>query len=161
MDRGKDFREAMHEWMHETMRHSMRGFVRYSKEAGISVPQIAALFRIQDAQAGGVAHVGEDLGITSAAASQMLERLVRQGLVRRIEDPADRRSKRLSITEKGMAIVQKGIYARQQWMGTLARSFSEDEKELIVKALKLLVVKLRAMDAEEAGCRSGSGRETA
>jgi len=119
------------------MRRSMRNFMLYSRESGHSVSQIIALFRIQKG-AGGVTELGEALGITSAAASQMLERLVQQGLILRTEDPRDRRAKQLLLTESGRRILQESLNVRQNWLEDLANNLSPSEKEQVAAALDIL-----------------------
>ncbi len=80
--------------------------------------------------------------MTSAAASQMLERLVQQELILRTEDPDDRRVKQIALTEKGHRILEEGIQARQGWMDDLAQSLSASEKETIVLGLNILIDKV-------------------
>ncbi len=101
------------------------------------MPQIGALFRISHARAG-VSELGDELGVTSAAASQMLDRLVQLGLVHRSEDPNDRRVKQLILTGKGQQIVYESIQARQGWLGELAEALSPEEKEQVTRALEIL-----------------------
>ena len=139
--------DLLQEWMQLVMKHSMHGFIRYSKDTGLSMSQFGALFQIHRSKICGVSDIGIDLGVSSAAASQMLDRLVQQGLVERVEDPEDRRGKRLSLTEKGMKMVQEGIYARQEWMKTLSYSLADSEKEIISKALTLLITKAKNFDS--------------
>jgi DNA-binding MarR family transcriptional regulator len=86
------------------------------------------------------------MGVTSAAASQMLERLVQQGLVLRMEDPGDRRAKKLVLTEKGKHTIQEVSQARQKWMEGLVQSLTQEEKEQITAALNLLVDKIEQTD---------------
>lgn len=48
-----------------------------------------------------VKDIAETLGISSSAATQLVEGLVRRGYVTRREDPKDRRSVRLTLSPKG------------------------------------------------------------
>lgn len=151
MSQTPDVLDLLQEWMQLVMKHSMHGFIRYSKDTGLSMSQFGALFQIHRSKICGVTDIGTDLGVSSAAASQMLDRLVQQGLVERIEDPEDRRGKRLSLTDKGMKMVQEGIYARQEWMKTLSASLSDSEKEIISAALALLVEKAKNINSAPRG----------
>lgn len=128
------------------MRRSMHNFIRYSRESGISMPQVGALFHIHRG-AGGVSDLGEGLGITSAAASQMLERLVQQGVILRSEAPHDRRMKQIVLTEKGRHILQESFHAHQGWLNDLAQTLSAGEKEQIVAALKILIEKANRLES--------------
>ncbi len=44
--------------------------------------------------------------------ARLIDRLVLQGLIERTEDPADRRAKCLTITNKGKALVEREIATR-------------------------------------------------
>ena len=127
------------------MRSSMRSFILYLKENGLSMSQIGALFQINCGRSN-VSDLGEGLGITSAAASQMLERLVQQGLILRSEDPQDRRVKQLVLTDKGCRIMQESIQARQGWLEDLVSILSAGEKEQIAAAVKVLINKTNQLD---------------
>jgi len=136
----------LREWQETLMRHSMSDMIHYSKEIGLTMPQLGALFRIQN-DACGVSEVGEHLGVTNAAASQMLERLVQQGLILRSEDPYDRRAKQIVLTEKGRQLVQRSIHLRESWIQKLVASLSLEEKEKIVVAFNLLLEKNKHLEA--------------
>lgn len=127
------------EWSGVFMSNSMRNSLRHAKESGLTMPQIGALFRIFHKGNVAVSDIGEELGITRAAASQLLERLVQQGLILRSEDPVDRRMKQIVLTSKGHQVLQESISARQSWFEHLASALSASEKEQVTAALELLI----------------------
>jgi DNA-binding MarR family transcriptional regulator len=126
------------EWIEVLMRHSMRRVLQHARELGLSMSHLGAILHTPLAGSRGVTEIGEHLGVSSAAASQMLDRLVQQDLVVRSEDPKDRRVKRIALTEKGERILEECIRARQSWLNDVAQAFSDDEREVITSALKLL-----------------------
>lgn len=132
---------TLQQWTEVSMRRSMRNFLHYSRETGISMSQFGVLFHLSRKQSSGVTDLGDHLGVTSAAVSQMLERLVQQGLILRTEDPNDRRVKKIVLTEKGSQVLQEGLHARQDWLVDLADTLSDIEKEKITAALNTLVNK--------------------
>ena len=136
------FVARLKEWMEVSMRHSMRNMLRYARESGLSMTNLGAIFHIHRIGSCGVTELGDHLGVTSAAASQMLERLVQQELILRTEDPDDRRVKQIALTEKGHRILEEGIRARQGWLNDLAQTLSESEKENIMVGLNILIDKL-------------------
>ena len=136
------FVARLKEWMEVSMRHSMRNIIRYARESGLSMTNLGAIFHIHRIGSCGVTELGDHLGVTSAAASQMLERLVQQELILRTEDPDDRRVKQIVLTEKGHRILEEGIRARQGWLNDLAQTLSESEKENIMVGLNVLIDKL-------------------
>lgn len=127
------------------MHLSMRGFLSYARDRGLSLPQLGALFQARHAGYKGITDLGEKLGVTGSAASQLLQRLVDQELVRRSEDPSDRRVKQVILTDKGRQILDDSIRARQGWMSDLAGTLSEAEKETVIAALNILIDKAIAL----------------
>ena len=140
------FDAALQEWVAVFMRRSMHSFIRYARQSGLSMSQINTLVHIHHAGGSGVTDLGEHLGISNAAVSQLLERLVQQGLILRYEDPADRRAKKLTLTDKGAQTLQEGIHARQGWLHDLSATLSTAEKEQVAAALKILIDKTRQME---------------
>jgi DNA-binding MarR family transcriptional regulator len=142
------FLPTFHTWTEIFMRHSMRNFVQYVKDHGLSMSQANALFHIFRKGSLGVSDIAEFLDISNAAASQMLERLVQQGLVLRSEDPNDRRLKQIVLTEKGCQVMHDSIQARQKWLEDLAEYMTPDEHQQVIAALHILIAK--AGQAEDA-----------
>ena len=141
------FESILYRWIAVFMRRSMRSFINYSKESGLSMSQIGALFHIYRG-ASGVSDIGDDLGITSAAASQMLEHLVRRQLILRSENQQDRRVKQLVLTDKGQQIMQESMHARQGWLEDLAKELSPAEKEQVQTALLILIDKVNQLEQQ-------------
>jgi DNA-binding MarR family transcriptional regulator len=135
-------------WMEVSMRLSMHNFILYTKDTGLSVLQMGAMFQIHNKGVSGVSDLGSKLGITSAGASQMLDRLVQQGLTARSEDPKDRRGKQIVMTEKGLRVLQESVRARQGWTEALAATLTAQEKEQVRAALNILIIKTNQLEAD-------------
>jgi len=146
MSTSDPFITSLHELIGIFMRRSMRNFLHYTREKELSMSQIGALFHLNRMGTCGVSAISDDLGVTDAAASQMLERLVQQGLITRSEDPHDRRVKQIVLTEKGHQVLQESIHARQGWLEDLARVLSKEEKEQVVAALQILIEKASQLE---------------
>ena len=136
------------EWVEVSMRGSMRHFLRFALESGLSMSHFGAIFYIYHSGSCGVTEVGDHLGVTTAAASQMLDRLVHLGLVSRAEDPDDRRVKRIELTKAGQQVIEGGIRACQGWVDELAGSLSQDEKRAVTSALGILILKAHQFNPE-------------
>jgi len=139
------FVATLEEWINVSMHRSMRNFICYARKSGLSMSHIGALFHIHSEGKCGVTELGNHLDVTSAAASQMLERLVQQELILRTEDPNDRRGKQIVLTEKGGRVLEEGIRARQKWLDDLTETLSDGEKEAIMPALEILIDKTRSL----------------
>ncbi len=138
--------EALREFWKYFMRRSMQDFVLYTKETGLSPMHLAVLGRIDHEGAQGVSDIGGNFGITSAAASQMLDRLVQQGLITRSEDPHDRRAKQLNLTEKGRQALHETLRVRMNWLKDLESTLSPAEREQVTAAFNILNEKARQME---------------
>lgn len=141
------FSAALQSWIDVFMHRSMRSVLLYAKESGLSMSQLGALMHIFKGTSG-VSDVGDDLGISSAAASQMLERLVQQGLISRSEDPHDRRVKQIVLTAKGQQVLQGSLQASKGWLDELAASLSPAEQEQVAAALNIMIAKAAKLDQQ-------------
>lgn len=121
------------------MHRTMHGFLAHAKKNNLSMSQLGALLHLHRAGACAVSNISEDLGVTNAAVSQMLDRLVRNGLVLRGEDPADRRSKRIELTAKGREMIHGTMKARREWFLALAGTLTEEERSVATGTLRILV----------------------
>jgi DNA-binding MarR family transcriptional regulator len=140
------FVATLEEWINVSMHRSMRNFICYARKSGLSMSHIGALFHIHSEGKCGVTALGNHLDVTSAAASQMLERLVQQELILRTEDPNDRRGKQIVLTDKGSRVLEDGIRARQKWLDDLTETLSDGEKEAVMAALEILIDKTRSLE---------------
>ena len=135
------FVATLQQWIEVSMHRSMRDFIRFARESGLSMSQMGTLFHLHGRGSCGVTDLGDHLGVTSAASSQMLERLAQQGLILRTEDPSDRRVKQILLTDKGHQVLQESIRARQSWLYDLAEILSDAEKEASITVLSVLIEK--------------------
>jgi DNA-binding MarR family transcriptional regulator len=135
--------DVIREWAEVFMHRSMRDFRRFMDETGLSFSQINILMRLLHEGSAGISEIGERLGVTNAAASQAVERLVQMGLVERTEDPQDRRAKQLALTPQGRAMIEKGIEARSQWVEQLTDALTPEQQDMIISALTLLTAAAR------------------
>ncbi len=127
-------------------RRLMGNLFVYAKDNGLTMPQFGAMTHIFHSGGCGVSDIGNDLGVTNSAASQMLDRLVQIKLISRSEDPEDRRGKLLVLTDKGRDILVKGNMANQIWLEDLARSMTAAEQEQVRQALTILIDKARQLE---------------
>jgi DNA-binding MarR family transcriptional regulator len=140
MSSAKQFKEHLNAWVEVVMRHSMRDLMQFVKNSDLSMAQYSTLMRLHYHGACGVSDVGTHLGVTNAAASQLVDRLVQVGLVERAEDPHDRRAKHLTLTAKGRALIQHSFEARLGWTEALAHSLTADQRDALMRALRDLTL---------------------
>ncbi|MCS7011955.1 MAG: MarR family transcriptional regulator [Anaerolineales bacterium] len=138
MDSSKPLSEVLREWAKVFMHRSGRDFKRFMETTGLTFSQINILMRLMHGEQFGVSDIAAQLGITNAAVSQAVDRLVQMGFVERREDPSDRRAKRLTLTAKGQALIQQSIEARTRWIEQLTASLTPEQAHMVSTTLILL-----------------------
>ena len=138
MSQTKMLTEVIRVWSQVFMQRSMRDFKRFMDSTGLSFSQINILMRLFHEGITSVSEVGDLLGVSNAAASQAVDRLVGMGLIERTEDPQDRRTKRLALTQAGRTVIEQGIQARSQWVEGITHALKSEQQEMIISALTLL-----------------------
>jgi DNA-binding MarR family transcriptional regulator len=80
--------------------------------------------------------------LTSGAMTSRLDALEREGLVRRLRDPADRRSVLVELTEKGRRKHEQALGIQAQKEALLADALTKGEKEQLNALLRRVLVTL-------------------
>ncbi len=88
--------------------------------------------------------------ISSAAASQNIERLVQSGLVERAEDPEDRRVRQVALTDKGREFVKASLEQRFNWVEELITGLEDEDRNVVLRALPILMDAERRLSGERA-----------
>jgi len=105
-------------------------------ESGLSLAKFALLNHL--------VHVGEPLPLTRLAErrvcvksniTQLIDRLEADGLVRRMDDPKDRRSVLAALTEEGRRRYEQGGQALAAAQREVLKPFSSEELELMDRLL--------------------------
>ena len=131
------------------MHQSMRGFRQFAAKNGLSMTQMIALRQIyyhSKRKGCTVSDIGENLGVSNPAASQLLDKLVQTGLISRQENPDDRRSKRILLTPQGEQFLKESMMFQQSWIKKLLSSLSHEEIKQITNSLLLITTKLEEID---------------
>jgi DNA-binding MarR family transcriptional regulator len=134
----KQLSDAVREWSEVFMRRSGHDFRHFMDETGLSFSQINILMRLLHGGNCSISDIGGQLGVTNAAASQTVDQMVQLSLIKRTEDPNDRRAKQLTLAPKGRALIEKGIEARGEWIETVTDALSPEQQNMIISALTLL-----------------------
>ncbi|HTU15998.1 MAG TPA: MarR family transcriptional regulator [Solirubrobacterales bacterium] len=83
--------------------------------------------------------LAEELGASMPSLSRAIDGLVRKDLVSRIEDPEDRRRRRISLTESGREIANHFFQSRASGVVRFASSLSEEQREALDSAIGQLL----------------------
>ncbi|HNK62703.1 MAG TPA: MarR family transcriptional regulator [Anaerolineales bacterium] len=138
--------KSMRQWVDMTTHRSMQGQARYVKALGFSMPQFFMLIQVFYKKQCGISDLSGHMEITTAAASQMVEKLVQSGLLERTEDPNDRRAKQVTLSPRGRELIESSINERFRWVDELVGSLSAKEKSVVVEALGILTEKAKELE---------------
>jgi MarR family transcriptional regulator, organic hydroperoxide resistance regulator len=142
------FIQTVRQFMDIAMHQSMRERAHFAKATGLSMPQFGILMQLHYHSNCGVSDISERFDISSAAASQLVEKLVQSGLIQREEDPNDRRAKLLNLTPKGKDFIQKGIEERYRWVDQLAGKLNAEQRAKVTEALQVMTQAARELETE-------------
>ncbi len=149
MEYNEELERVLREWVGSIMRISVRNFARLCAETGLTVPQAMVLLNLAGNRKCKITALGEELGVSGAAASQMVDKLVNMALVERVEDQEDRRARRLSLTEAGKKLAIGFTQARQDWFRRFCERFEPEEARQAAHQLARFVRILEEMQESQ------------
>jgi DNA-binding MarR family transcriptional regulator len=105
----------------------------------LSVPQLRVLHLLvyDGPQLPGA--LAQSLGVAPSTVTGLCDRLLDRGLVRRDEDPKDRRCTRVVATDKGHDLVVEHLTSTREQLRRLLEVLSPDQRRLVGAALATLV----------------------
>lgn len=134
------------DWMAMFMRRSVHDMLQFNKTAGLSLAQVNILMWLHYHDHSEVTNLANIMQVSPAAASQMVERMVREDLVQRIESPSDRRTRQVHLTERGRQVVQDTIQAREAWVGDLVANLTPEQRSSLVTLMGELILKTQELE---------------
>jgi DNA-binding MarR family transcriptional regulator len=114
---------------------------RVIDDSGLTFSQMKVLVELDspDEDARTVTALSDELGISPASASRAADGLVRKKLLTRVEDPDDRRVRRLALTPGSRELADRIISARLAGLEEFTASLSTDERRKLEAALDTLL----------------------
>lgn len=127
------------EWSDVFLRTSMQDFNRFARASGLSMLQLTVMVHLFHRGPQEVTAFAEIMQVSPAGASQMVERLVQEGMVERHSATADRRVREVHLTDAGRKVVKAGIAARRKWLELLLADISVQQRAVVGEALEVLI----------------------
>jgi len=155
MSSAKHFDSVMRAWFEVFMSRSNEEFVRFLKHNELNFAQHGVLMRLYHDGDCAVGDLSKPFGITMPGASQLVDKLVQEGLVERTESVHDRRMKQLALTSRGRALVRAGLDARLDWTHKLGAALDPEQRENIAQAMADLIAAAQELDQPLAEARGG------
>jgi DNA-binding MarR family transcriptional regulator len=138
MDTRPDLSKVLYDWSVAFFRRSISEFNRFTRQSGLSMPQISVLTRLYYRGPCEINQLRELLHTTKAGAGQLVERMEQQGLVQRQVSTTDRRARVISLTDMGHQMVEASIAARENWMKDLLAKIPDEDRENAARVLQTL-----------------------
>jgi DNA-binding MarR family transcriptional regulator len=121
--------------------------LRVIDESGLSFAQMKVLVELQaPEEAHTVTSIADHIGISAASASRAVDGMVRKRLATRVEDPNDRRVRRLALTAKGRQLADRIISARLASLEEFTGSLEASERQKLESALDALLERPEVAD---------------
>jgi DNA-binding MarR family transcriptional regulator len=106
----------------------------------LSMTQIKLLHQLEGATRELTLKEAAELVLLSLpAASRTVDDLVRRGMVQRHEDEADRRMKRISLTDRGRSVIRRLNAARLSGLEQFTQTLTDGERQALAGALEELL----------------------
>jgi DNA-binding MarR family transcriptional regulator len=116
----------------------LRREVRSRRPEGLSVPQFRVLIFLGRRPGATLSEVTNHIGLTRPTLSKMVDGLVRRGWVARETADTDRRFLRLSLTGRGLTVVEDVRELTRRRLDERLQTLSGEDRAVIVRALTLL-----------------------
>jgi DNA-binding MarR family transcriptional regulator len=118
---------------------------RIFKPSGISDQQFNVLRILRGGPKEGylICEIKRRMIFRNADVPRLIDRLAKQGLVRRRENPADRRGTRIQLTPKGLALAERVDPLHNEAMSRIAGTLDDQERRTLVDLLGRLRVEFQ------------------
>jgi DNA-binding MarR family transcriptional regulator len=136
----------LHKHFELFMQRSLRGIMGSMKQDGLSMPQIYILMYLYHEGETRISDIAGLMDVGKAAASQLVERMVQQGLVQRVEDKGDRRARNIRLLPKSLSYLEKGLKAQHRQMGEVLALLSSEQRATVQTAFRYLIEAMQSLD---------------
>ena len=106
----------------------------------ISLVELPFLLRIRFSTEGTQKELVNLFKVSDGYTAKLLRRFELAGLIKRIEDPSNRRRKLVKLTDKGIKRTDKILKYIDYWEDTVMDGIDEDERKVLKKSLLKLVL---------------------
>jgi DNA-binding MarR family transcriptional regulator len=111
----------------------------FLKKFGLTIPQMHILYSLDQNKMLTVKDVSQKMGITSSAATQIIEGLVNAGYIERKADEADRRVVHIQFSSSGEKKFAEFRQAHLQHISRIFSGLSDQELDLLIELPKKIL----------------------
>lgn len=105
---------------------------------GITTPQFNALLALREHPNITMGDLCEKLFLACSTATDLIDRMEKNGLLERARDPQDRRVIRLSISQRGIQVIGEVIEARRRYVASILVKLTAEEIDQLGNSLDRL-----------------------
>jgi len=125
--------------MRHLITHTGRDFFHEVERLDLSLSQIKTLQFMADREPGTLRALSDELGLSLPGVSRAIDGLHKRGMVKRVEDPDDRRAKRVSLTAKGKRTFDGLMALRVAGLREFVADMSAEERDALERGLRPLM----------------------
>jgi len=104
----------------------------------ITSPQFEALLVLREHGQLTMGELCAKMYLACSTATDLIDRMERNGLIERVRDTADRRVIRLRVLPKGSELIERVLEARQNYLANAMTGLGANDKARLVRALQQL-----------------------
>ncbi|HLN62992.1 MAG TPA: MarR family transcriptional regulator [Symbiobacteriaceae bacterium] len=104
----------------------------------ITPPQLDALLVLRDYGELTMGELCQKMFLACSTATDLIDRMERNGLIERVRDTADRRVIRLKVLAKGSSVIDEVIDARRTHLASILAELDVADKERLIQSLEQL-----------------------
>jgi len=109
----------------------------------ITSPQFIALQWLMEEGNLTIGELSQKNGLAFSTTTDLVDRMEKNKLVKRIKDDKDRRVVRIEVLDKGRDIIKEVIHKRQDFLGEVLDTFSSDQVNDLSNLLKVLQERMK------------------
>lgn len=109
----------------------------------ITSPQFIALQWLMEEGNLTIGELSQKNGLAFSTTTDLVDRMEKNKLVKRIKDDKDRRVVRIEVLDKGRDIIKEVIHKRQDFLGEVLDTFSSSQVNDLSELLKVLQERMK------------------
>ena len=137
------------------LRNLQLGGERHWTDIDLTMPQLKVLFVVVSLGRATMSQLARAVGMTLSTATGVADRLVAHGLVRRVNDDADRRLVWLQPTDASADLVARFAQIGRRQLSLVARHLSAEELASVARAQDLVYRAMLEITSEELFANDG------
>ncbi|MBM7614847.1 MarR family winged helix-turn-helix transcriptional regulator [Alkaliphilus hydrothermalis] len=104
----------------------------------ITPPQFQALQYLITEENITIGELSNKMYLACSTITDLVDRMEKNSLVKRVRDNKDRRVVRIIVLDKGHEIINEVLHARRQYLGNILMDLNNGEKDNILKSIEMV-----------------------